>query len=474
MLALAVAEGVRICMANHVYALGDKLFLQLRGGPIGLELTGAVSRPFMYRWDRLYTERVKQAGIEMPLYERYVDDSNQTAAVPHIGSVYDTVQQKMVIKEEQRIQDEIIPEDERLSKVLLYIANNIMDCIKMEADMPSRNADKKMPILEMKVWMEEDGTLVYQHYEKQVSSKTVMHAQSAHSAGCKKSVHTQEILRRLLNSSHRLQWTSEVAPVITDYLARMKMAGYKENYRKDVLKHALSIYDKKCEDHKNGTRPIYRPKNWKKDERRRNKESKRYEWSTKGGYIAPIFVPSSPGGELAKEMRRVAQAEATKEIRFKIVEMGGRTLKSELQRSNPTATPGCTEEDCLGCSEGRGRGGKCHRNNVNYIIECQLCPDGNKAAYIGETARNLFTRCKEHMYTYSMNKDSFINKHMEEKHDGMEARMAAKVTHSNKDCLTRQVREGVLIRRHSSTLLNTKSEWFQPAVYRVQSEMVRD
>ena len=58
--------------------------------------------------------------------------------------------------------------------------------------------------------------------------------------------------------------------------------------------------------------------------------------------------------------------EAKGGIRFKIVEMGGRKLKSELQRSNPTASPGCGKEDCIGCSAVRGKGGQCHRN------KCQL------------------------------------------------------------------------------------------------------
>ena len=70
MLALAVAEGVRVCMSNHVYCIGDKLYRQARGGPIGLELTGAVSRAFMARWDRMYQEKVANAGIEMTTYER--------------------------------------------------------------------------------------------------------------------------------------------------------------------------------------------------------------------------------------------------------------------------------------------------------------------------------------------------------------------------------------------------------------------
>ena len=79
MIALAVAEGIKTCLENHMYCVGDKKYLQVRGGPIGLELTGALSRPFMARWDRSYLERVRKAGIEMLLYERYVDDSNQAA-----------------------------------------------------------------------------------------------------------------------------------------------------------------------------------------------------------------------------------------------------------------------------------------------------------------------------------------------------------------------------------------------------------
>ena len=76
MVVLAVMEGVRACMSHHVYCAGDKTFLQQGGGPIGLELTGSISRVFMWRWDKLYLEKVRKAKIKMELYERYVDDSN--------------------------------------------------------------------------------------------------------------------------------------------------------------------------------------------------------------------------------------------------------------------------------------------------------------------------------------------------------------------------------------------------------------
>ena len=115
----------------------------------------------------------------------------------------------------------------------------------MEGDWPSKNSDRKLPILDMKTWTDHEGTILYQHYEKPVSSKTVLHAKSAHSSACKRSVHTQEVLRRLLNCSKRLDWETEVAPMITDYMDRMRRAEYGERYRRDVLTHALNIYDHK-------------------------------------------------------------------------------------------------------------------------------------------------------------------------------------------------------------------------------------
>ena len=66
-------------MANHTYVVGDQYYLQTGGGAIGLELTGAVSRAFMARLDRMYLKRIRKVGMTMQVYERYVDDSNQIA-----------------------------------------------------------------------------------------------------------------------------------------------------------------------------------------------------------------------------------------------------------------------------------------------------------------------------------------------------------------------------------------------------------
>ena len=470
MIGIAVANGIKACMENHLYKVGDKTYLQKEGGPIGLELTGAASRAFMWRWDRLYLEKAQKAGIEIKKYERYVDDSNQIVVIPPKGAKYDMEKEEIVIDEEQmHIEEE---DDARIARVLLDIANNVMPCIKMEAEWPTKTEKKKLPILDMEVWMKE-GAILYSHYEKPMSCRSVLNSQSAHSATCKRGVHTQEMVRRMLNCSRNLNWERDTVPFLNDYMRRMMEAGYKESYRKAILTNALSIYHKKIEDDEEGKRPLFRDKNWKKEERKREKERKKKNWATKKGHIAPIFVPATPGGELARKMRQIAEKEAKGGIHFNITEIGGRTMKSELQKSNPTANPGCEKTDCLACVDKRGEGGKCHKSNINYEIVCMDCPEDKRPVYIGETARNLYTRAAQHQSGRSK-EESFMKKHEEEVHGGQVASFKARVTHTNKDCLTRQVREGVLIRRCRGPIMNSKTEWFQPPLFKIQNEVVRE
>ena len=368
-------------------------------------------------------------------------------------------------------------DDARLARILKEIANEVQEGIEMEAEFPSNNESDKMAILDMNVWMDSSSYIVYQHYQKQVASKQIMSAQSAQSAACKRSVHVQEVVRRILSTSRRLSWEESVAPVLSQYMKQMQTAGYDQKYKKNTLVNALRIFDKMVLEDSQGVRPLHRPKKWQEKERSDSKRKKKNSWSTKGGCIAPIFVPATPNGELAKEMKALADVEAIPGMKFKIIESGGRTVKQEVQRSNPTATPGCDHGDCLACVDGRGKGGNCQKSNVQYEMECLLCPPGEGAAYIGETSRNLYTRGKEHLQKYQSlkrNKDSFMMKHQDEKHAGREAMFRAKVTGTFRDCLSRQVSEGVYIRRSDKQVLNSKSEWHQPALWRVQSELLRE
>ena len=144
MLALVISYGVHTAISCHTYKVGDSIYHQQAGGSIGLELTGAVSRPFMLRWDKLYKDKVERAGIDIRLYERYVDDSNQVVTVPAPGSVYDAVSEKVVIDANQVEADIATSDDVRTARVMTDIANTVIPGIIMEFDVPSNNTDMKI------------------------------------------------------------------------------------------------------------------------------------------------------------------------------------------------------------------------------------------------------------------------------------------------------------------------------------------
>ena len=157
------------------------------------------------------------------------------------------------------------------------------------------------------------------------------------------------------------------------------------------------------------------------------------------------------------------------------VESGGRTVKSNVQQSNPTTVGGCQSGDCVACKGGRGSGGSCRKSNVVYQYSCQRCPEDRPSVYIGETARNLYTRGREHSRNFNKKEtESFIGKHQQEKHNGMDPDFKAKVMYSFQDTLSRQVAEGVCIRRCKTDILNTKTEWHQPSLWKVRSEISKE
>ena len=68
---------------------------------------------------------------------------------------------------------------------------------------------------------------------------------------------------------------------------------------------------------------------------------------------------------------------------------------------------------------------------------------------------------------------SFMRKHQREEHHGAADNYTARVTATSRDCLTRQVREAVQIRRSKVPILNGKNEWHQPPLWRIQNELLR-
>jgi hypothetical protein len=64
-------------------------------------------------------------------------------------------------------------------------------------------------------------------------------------------------------------------------------------------------YEKMLFEDKNGIKPLYRSREWNKEERSRKKRDNKNNWykNPKVEFKSVLFVPVTQGGRLAKEMK---------------------------------------------------------------------------------------------------------------------------------------------------------------------------
>ena len=86
-----------------------------------------------------------------------------------------------MIKREELIEEgDQISDDERTMKILADITNTIYKCVQLTVDYPSNNEDKMVPVLDLKVAVNENK-LVHEFYEKPCAAKMVIPSSSTHS-----------------------------------------------------------------------------------------------------------------------------------------------------------------------------------------------------------------------------------------------------------------------------------------------------
>ena len=93
--------------------------------------------------------------------------------------------------------------------MLTSIANSISPMIKMESDVCSKYPDGKLPIVDLKVWInksEGEVSIRHQFYKKPMASRLTIMAHSAYPTSPKRAALVEEAMRRMRNCSPELAW----------------------------------------------------------------------------------------------------------------------------------------------------------------------------------------------------------------------------------------------------------------------------
>ena len=200
-----------------------------------------------------------------------------------------------------------IAEDVLVMREIRKIADTVMTMLKTEEDSPGNHPELgfKVPILDEAMWVEnvmvysqgqdvhskcnkdvpclpikepecEDGVegevrpaprmaqqIYYEFFTKPMKPKLVISAESALPWQQKRTVLTQECIRRLLNTKKELNCGKKQA-ILSSYMQALKNSGYSTQFRKEILDSGLKGYNKILAADKKGERPMYRLKEWRK------------------------------------------------------------------------------------------------------------------------------------------------------------------------------------------------------------------
>ena len=322
----------------------------------------------------------------------------------------------------------------RIMREVLQLANSIEKDIKLTADTPSDHKEKKLPVLDLQMWVEdrvgENGVtyqeIVHEYYEKDMVAPRVISKESALPDKVKLTTLTQEIIRIRKNTSETVREERKVGQM-SRFAMKLMLSGYERKERREIILAGLKGFSRLEELDRKGKRSLNRSRkenyearllkkhgaksNWykrkgeSKDSKGKGNNKKRvnkqYKVDTESQIEAVLFVPATPEGELARRIQEGddRMREGTGERRIKVVERGGETLREMLCRNNPWGNMKCERERCLSCEHSKeGKGGACKRENVVYKIVCLECEKGGtKAEYWGETSRTGYERGEEHL-----------------------------------------------------------------------------
>ena len=105
----------------------------------------------------------------------------------------------------------------------------------------------------------QSGKVMFQNYRKPMANHLMMMKNSAMPEKVKRTTLTQEGIRIMRNTSLELPW-EVTADHLSDLSMRIKASGYDEKMRLEVIKSAVTGFEKMVEVEKAGGRPINRPR----------------------------------------------------------------------------------------------------------------------------------------------------------------------------------------------------------------------
>ena len=156
------------------------------------------------------------------------------------------------------------PQDQKTMKLIAEISSQILECLDFTWDTPSMNKNQRMPVLDTQIWVGEESRIktipevmgerkeilktgrlkkiiLFEFYKKSMANKCPNLYKSGIPDGSKRATASNEILRRLKNTSRELE-DDTITSILKEYMSELALGGYPEIWRVEILRAAITGY----------------------------------------------------------------------------------------------------------------------------------------------------------------------------------------------------------------------------------------
>ena len=383
---------------NHFYGFGGKKFKQMEGGPIGLRGTCTLARLVMQIFDRRWMDLVRDAGLSIDLYMRYMDDGRKLLQPIRRG--WRWVNGALVYTLRWDKEDEVKTAMEVTVGVLRDTVKRIADYLDFTFESGDDYPDGWLPTLDVSIKVNDRNTVDYRYFEKPTTTNTTVRERSAMGENSKIQCLSNDLVRRLMNTKEELP-ASYRAEVVDKYGIKLMTSGFTREQSRKILMNGIKGYVAKRDRRRasgrkrihltaeetsqaRSKRKLLGKSSWYRGGKKKKDEVQMTKVRKPGGGTKPstvqlrtravLFLEQTPHGELARRMKEQLQRlEPTLGFKIKVVERTGVKLSSILSQSKLGGGKECGREQCVTCSQEGEEKPDCTRSGVVYESICVVC-----------------------------------------------------------------------------------------------------
>ena len=122
--------------------------------------------------------------------------------------------------------------------------NDVFPFLNFTVELGEDFIDGKLPSLDVAIWIENGNRIMYKFFEKTMATNLMVEANSALSKEVKLSTLSEEVSRRLRNTSPRLN-SSRRLEILEKACVKMRTSGHSEEFIRLAVEQGIRSFDEK-------------------------------------------------------------------------------------------------------------------------------------------------------------------------------------------------------------------------------------